>query len=80
MKPEIKAKDLVNKFYHSDKAVMGGFGIVPESYYESAKECALICVDEILLMASNDFWCMADAYLINKTIYWEEVKQEINKL
>ena len=79
MTPEIKAKDLVNKFYHSDKAVMGGFGIVPESYYESAKQCALICVDEILkALYEVEYWEKDSAIKICK--HYKEVKIEINKL
>ena len=44
------------------------------TYLESknkAKECALICVDEIL----------KSSFVQNNTFnYWQEVKQEINKL
>tara|TARA_R110001599_G_scaffold56509_1_gene156245 strand:- start:236 stop:415 length:180 start_codon:yes stop_codon:yes gene_type:complete len=39
---------------------------------DNAKQCALICVDEILEVESN--------YYPNEIDYWTEVKQEINKL
>jgi hypothetical protein len=53
-----KAKELVNKFLQIYD------GRVPQ-----AKQCTLICVDEIL-----EFHDRIDVK------YWNEVKQEINKL
>jgi hypothetical protein len=41
-------------------------------YYERVKQCALIAVDEIL-----DVLNVIDNF---EMIYWEEVKQEIEKL
>ncbi len=40
--------------------------------YEVAKQCALICVDEILKLY-KDNWNIANSY-------WNEVKQELLKL
>lgn len=63
MTPKEKAKELVNKFY-----------IQEIKYYENittAKECALISVDEILNL---------DNFSIEGRVYWEEVKFEIEKL
>jgi hypothetical protein len=70
-----KAKELLNKY----------FNYADEEYYETtpswelnknrkqnAKQCALIAVDEIL----NQFKWKPSSGLS----YWEEVKQEINKL
>ena len=56
MKPKEKAKGLVDRFL--------------ERRYtdEDAKECALICVDEIQKVTNHEIK------------YWQEVKQEINKL
>jgi hypothetical protein len=61
MTPREKAVELVHKFAMENK------------YYERAKQCALIAVDEILSINSVD----KDEDLSN---YWEEVKQEIEKL
>lgn len=71
MTPEEKAKELINKITETlIDADMYGY------YTEACKNCALITVNEII-------------YLINtktrdKTYelipYWEEVKQEIEKL
>ena len=41
-------------------------------YVENAKQCALICVDEILKLY-KDNWNIANSY-------WNEVKQELLKL
>jgi hypothetical protein len=68
-----KAKELVDRFYFN--------GIEEIEYsmqYEDGIQCALICVDEILknipkeVMSYNPFMMNTD--------YWQEVKQEINKL
>ena len=59
-----KAKELVEKmFSNMPKYLQGKIGS------ETAKQCALICVDEIL-----QFHDRIDVYYCNK------VKQEINKL
>jgi hypothetical protein len=65
MTPKEKAKELVEKY---DSTL---------TYLESkakAKQCALIAVDEAI----------EESYLVDKTYcrqeYWEEVKQEIEKL
>jgi len=79
MTPKEKAKELVDRFVKLTYSV-NKFNYITELEYEVSKQCALICVDEILLMAKNDFWRMSDIYLVNKTIYWEQVKQEINNL
>ena len=77
MTPKEKAKDLLDKF----------FQYIPaqeelEYEYAYAKQCALIAVDEII--KSNPIFVtsklegkdgMHEAYL-----YWQEVKQEIEKL
>jgi hypothetical protein len=65
-----KAKELVDRFYFN--------GIEEIEYsmqYEDGIQCALICVDEILEVESNSIYsnCL-------EVGYWEEVKQEIEKL
>lgn len=66
MTPKEKAKELIVKY-----------GFVEVAYYTSkfeVKQCAIIAVDEIL---NNDGFTQFDDYL---TKYWQEVKQEIQKL
>ena len=67
MKAKEKAKELVYKFYNidSDSEIYDDFTM--KIFY--AQRCALISVDEIL-----EFHDRIDVK------YWNEVKQEINKL
>ena len=41
-----------------------------------AKQCALICVDEML----KEILSTPNVYELDTYYYWKEVKQEINKL
>ena len=73
MTPREKALELVNNFYLN--------GIQDEEYsmeYDDGKECALICVDEIL--KENERINEGGSFPTPLTEYWQEVKQEINKL
>jgi hypothetical protein len=59
MTPKEKAKDLCNRYLRVGMMI------------ERSKECALVCVDEIL----------SSTFVQNNTFnYWSEVKEEINKL
>ena len=68
MTPKEKAKELVDKYTQY---------VTEINEYEYAKNCALIAVDEII---------KANPYEVSKTDidstidYWQEVKQEIEKL
>jgi hypothetical protein len=65
MTPKEKAKELVDKY---DETL---------TYLESkskARQCALIAVDEIINSVDNEH--VSDIF----NDYWEEVKQEIEKL
>jgi hypothetical protein len=70
MTPKEKAINLVHKFCSTT-----------DGYYKSkknlknAKQCALIAVDEILKLVSDDL----DLYY-KDCIYWEQVKAEIQAL
>lgn len=66
MTPKEKAEDLVNKY--STYVVMWAGGI--EVTGENVKQCALIAVDEICEIIYSDY----------DLKYWQEVKQEIEKL
>jgi hypothetical protein len=75
MKAEEKANDLFEKMYNE---------IQPDELgkdYESAKQCALVAVDEII-----DQWEYIHAYIANgmgelnpNLKYWYEVKHELTK-
>jgi hypothetical protein len=65
MTPKEKAEELINKFKKSmEEADMYGF------YNEATKQCALIAVNEIIEVA---YWNSVKEY-------YQEVKQEIEKL
>jgi hypothetical protein len=69
MTPEEKAKELVDKYYQK---------CADSSYPDDmAKDCALIAVDEIL---DDDMYGMEEEHFEKRINYWEEVKQEIEKL
>lgn len=83
MTPQDKARELTEK--HSNKNIQFSYidtedgQCIGSGYmtHESAKQCALICVDEIGLALG-----MADtAYdLLPHIEYWQKVKEEIEKL
>lgn len=84
-----KAIDLVERFEYVETPemdnVIGEIVQVNIGYY-SAKQCALICVDEIISAnpaiigydemsdGSKEIW-----YVYN-VIFWQQVKEEINKI
>ena len=61
MSSKEKANELVEKFYNEVR------------YYQRAKDCALIAVDELIEQSK-------DANFGGFGLYWQEVKQEIEKL
>ena len=68
MAPKEKAKELVEKFEYN--------GVMIDDIRmneEDAKQCALICVDEILKSYNA-----LEHYPENLRDYWQEVKQELN--
>jgi len=71
-KAKEKAKELVDKMYviHTHSA----------SDYHFAIHCALIAVDEILEELSEVLMVIASSYAIKHIDFWQEVKQEIEKL
>lgn len=75
MTPQEKANELVEKFKEHSQLMIGYGGF--SSRNGSAKQCALICVDEILDIIKLMPYGMQ--YLIARD-YFEEVKEEIQKL
>jgi hypothetical protein len=71
MEPKLKAKEIVEKF-KNDLFKQRGVTI----YTEDAILCALIAVDEII----NSIVITDLTTAENQFIYWQEVKQEIEKL
>jgi hypothetical protein len=91
MEPKEKAKEIVGKFV--DQPINFPFidtkdgQCIGSGYmtYQSAKQCALIAVEEIL-NANPHKWSPLDDVFIAETVlvsnkeYWNEVKAEIEKL
>ncbi len=72
-----KAEELVGKFKKHSKENRTSLGATPNKFknINHPKQCALIAVDEILLNEKENH------SVLDKTHeYWEEVKQEIEKL
>lgn len=67
MTPKEKAQELIDKFLPHVRWKMA-----QEDVKERAKQCALIAVDEIMEFLEKDGSWNCD--------YWQEVKQEIEKL
>ena len=74
MTPKEKAKQLFRKFYILDHKI----------WQDTAKQCALIAIDEILENVDYFFKELEKDNLPNKfndeIEYWNEIKQEINNL
>ena len=83
MIPSEKAIELVDK-YKNMHSVAGGIGVTEKQ----AKQCALICVDEILdensaNNVSNDCAWVKDEdgkFRMTNEQFWQAVKHEINLL
>ena len=80
MIPKEKAESLVDRMYFiiSNNGQFTGVHSIPNKFAE-AKKCALIAVDEIIesVLPSSDFGGDINK---NTVEYWQEVKQEIEKL
>ncbi len=70
MEAKDKAKELVERF---DNVVHSNAGSNNFDFESAAKECALICVEEMLCIYDNEGYDGEDSEIA----YLEEVKQEI---
>ena len=78
MTPKEKAKELVDKMYSVDD--YDDYN-APAMQYEHARKCALIAVDEmILVLPFTDSNASLNEYAIQLQKYLEQVKHEIEKL
>jgi hypothetical protein len=77
MTPKEKAEELVNRYMNLNKVKLSDYSVI---YTPTAKQCALIAVDEIIkldVFDCNEGWSDEDG---DTREYWEEVKEEILKL
>ena len=82
MTPKEKAKKLVDKFYSEitgmELSFVSKLIVLPngDSNYKTAKQCAIIAVNE--RMEEESSWLIKTGE--SPSNYWEQVKQEIEKL
>jgi hypothetical protein len=72
MTPKEKAKELVDKYYNFNTDE-NPFEWCTEIPIPVAKQCALICVEEIIEFGNN-------SNIREPMMYWNKVKEEIEKL
>jgi hypothetical protein len=72
MTPKEKAQELLDKYWIYLRAGL----LYDEEAKDDAKHCALIAVDEIMKAVG---WKKMKLW-VDRDNYWEEVKQEIEKL
>jgi hypothetical protein len=68
MTPKEKAEDLLSKYYFQVQTL------------DKQKQCALIAVDQIILEQCKSSELKDARYQDERIHYWQEVKQEIEKL
>jgi hypothetical protein len=71
MTPQDKAKEIFDRMYQVDD-IMGNYPMC----FDTAKQCALIAVDEVLSI-KKEIW---DDFHREYFDYWQQVKTEIEKL
>jgi hypothetical protein len=76
MTPKEQAQELINKY--SEHSYISLTNNPTTSYHK--KQCALICVDEILESKPTSKVHTFKCDLKISREYWQEVKEEINKL
>jgi hypothetical protein len=78
MNPKEKAEELVGNFIPLTKATnYKNIDVTPVTKHK-AKQCAIICIDEIIKNQPYDMYTVWQCN--NIAGYWREVKQEIEKL
>ena len=89
MTPKEKAEQLVESFMNIKQQKLADYSII---YHPTAKQCAIIAVDEILETTKLPNYLISNAYDTgtgsgmrkltgyNYSSYWKEVKQEIENL
>tara|TARA_R110000868_G_scaffold35931_4_gene128140 strand:+ start:824 stop:1087 length:264 start_codon:yes stop_codon:yes gene_type:complete len=87
MTPKEKAEELVDKMYFS-RRYKENENYIPQQAFIHAKKCALIAVDEIMKAPHENSYLElipsdaddTDWFWDKYDEYWEEVKNEIEKL
>jgi len=77
MTPKERAVHLVDSFLNMKRIKMSDYSVI---YLPTAKECALITVEEVTLSLPKFMPVPYDESLVLVKKYWQEVKEEINNL
>lgn len=77
MTPKEKAEELVNRFMDIKNVKLSDYSVI---YLPTAKHCALIAVDEVILEQCKSSELKNPRYQDERLRYWQEVKQEIENL
>ena len=78
MTPKDYAKELVDKFRKEFDWVESDYAV---DLYRDTRQCALIAVDVIIEQCEFDvIYDVLNQRYMDKLNYWDEVRQEINKL
>jgi hypothetical protein len=91
MTPKERADELVKKYMQTKCCILTKFDSIPEIIcdqmtFQTAKQCALIAVDEIIkdlkesLKVAEDLHLHARGLIIGSLVDWQQVNQEIEKL
>ena len=80
MTPKEKATELWNKYVEAKIVTEGKYSNYRGLTTEHAKVCALIAVDEIIQGYEFDSLEINHKRIIDSINFWDEVKQEIEKL
>ena len=75
MTPQEKAEQLVDNFRNTIMSFLSD-----NMKNKNAKECALMAVNEVILEQCKSSELKDPRYLDERLMYWNEVKQEIEKL
>ena len=77
MKPKEKAEELADKFMNIRNIKLSDYSII---YLPTAKQCALIAVEEMIKILNPEDWGLEINTAIDKLNYLKEVKKEIENL
>lgn len=72
--PKDKAEELIDKFDECLNHIACGSNGIEDHLKERAKQCALICVNEIINSYGNNEWYNNDIQ------YWNQIKRAIEEL
>ncbi len=76
MTPKQKAEELIEKFDECLNHIACGSNGIEDHLHDRAKQCALIAVDETLIVLQNP---VGIAHIETES-YWQSVKSELEKM